>query len=289
MGLDPEAIIRSKQEDEATRGALRRLDDRLSQAGLVRRSQLGDGNCQFRSLAQQILRNPELHMFIRFMATEHMKRHYARDYAPLFDGEEDFMRYIATMRLPKTWGDEMTLRAVADAFKCSILVVTSDVQRWLLRFDPSPPEAGAAAANPPPTALLNNLVPTVVLAYQYPVHYDDVAVDAARVPDARCLVLPRSTDLAEIVAKTLGAFEADEAQWEDAADDFNRRDEWLDVRSHQQRPPPPVDAAHRHHYDHPPSHHQPPPPPPPIQQQQLKGNSNPSSASGTPRLKLSIR
>ena len=44
------------------------------------------------------------------------------------------------MRRSKTWGNELTLRAVADALGCVVHVVTSNEANWYLQYVPSVPQ-----------------------------------------------------------------------------------------------------------------------------------------------------
>ena len=50
--------------------------------------------------------------------------------------ENELDSYIEYMSRNRTWGDELTLRAAADCFGCTIHVVTSTDANWYLRYEP---------------------------------------------------------------------------------------------------------------------------------------------------------
>ena len=72
----------------------------------------------------------------------------------------EFGAYADEMAHSKTWGDELTLRAVADALGCTVHVVTSNEANWYLVYTP--------ADDKPVRKHL-------FLTYVAPVHYDALA------------------------------------------------------------------------------------------------------------------
>lgn len=89
------------------------LKQRLSYYGLHMLQVGGDGNCQFRSASQQLFGTEAHHGYVRQQAVEYMRSHKA-----LFSGfcadAVEFERYLARMERDRTWGDELTLRAISD-------------------------------------------------------------------------------------------------------------------------------------------------------------------------------
>ena len=119
-----------------------------------------DGNCQFRALAQQVFGDDvKYHAGVRKAIVERMRVDEAF-FGAMFDGADELDAYLATMAMPRTWGDELTLRAAADAFGVSVHVITSTETNWYLRYDPSDGSTPKAHA---------------FLTYVSPVHYDAVA------------------------------------------------------------------------------------------------------------------
>ncbi len=68
---------------------------------------------QFRSLADQLYRNPELHDVVRSRVVAHLRAH-RNVYAMYVPGS--FEQYCNDMALPTTWGDHVTLKAAAGEY-----------------------------------------------------------------------------------------------------------------------------------------------------------------------------
>ncbi|KAM0842080.1 hypothetical protein ACQ4PT_058589 [Festuca glaucescens] len=87
------------------------LLERLGTYGLAEYQIEGDGNCQFRALADQIFRNPDYHRHVRKAVVKQLKefrKHY-EGYVPL-----DYKVYLKKMKRSGEWGDHVTLQAAAD-------------------------------------------------------------------------------------------------------------------------------------------------------------------------------
>ncbi|KAJ9540385.1 LOW QUALITY PROTEIN: hypothetical protein OSB04_026891 [Centaurea solstitialis] len=107
--------------DEATSDH-QRLMDRLQLYDLVELKVSGDGNCQFRSLSDQIYRSSEHHKLVREQVAHQLKFYpelYAA-YVPM--AYDDYLKKIST---DGEWGDHVTLQAAADVFGVKIFVLTS--------------------------------------------------------------------------------------------------------------------------------------------------------------------
>ncbi|KZV25387.1 hypothetical protein F511_07271 [Dorcoceras hygrometricum] len=99
-----------------------RLADRLGTYGLAEMQIEGDGNCQFRAVADQLLRNPDYHKYIRKEVVKQLKHHKKlyESYVPM-----KYKSYIKSMKRLGGWGDHVTLQAAADRFEVKICLVTS--------------------------------------------------------------------------------------------------------------------------------------------------------------------
>ncbi|CAJ1355368.1 unnamed protein product, partial [Effrenium voratum] len=91
----------------------------------------GDGNCQFRTIAFNLFGNQEHHAAPRQAAVAHMKKH-TEFFGVFFEDQAEFSRYLKNMGRKGTWGDELTLRAVVEAYGCVAHVVTSEPSNWRL-------------------------------------------------------------------------------------------------------------------------------------------------------------
>ncbi|XP_055822792.1 OVARIAN TUMOR DOMAIN-containing deubiquitinating enzyme 9-like isoform X2 [Solanum dulcamara] len=89
-----------------------RLMDRLEVYDLVELKVSGDGNCQFRSLSDQIYRSTEHHKFVREQVVKQLKSHKElyEGYVPMVYDE-----YLKKMSKAGEWGDHVTLQAAADS------------------------------------------------------------------------------------------------------------------------------------------------------------------------------
>lgn len=105
---------------------LNKLDEcLLEEHDLVRKSVAGDGNCQFRAIADQLYGDQERHAEIRETAVAHIENN-SDDYLSFFESFEKFAEYVATVKKPQQWGDEITLRAAASAYQVKVRVITPD-------------------------------------------------------------------------------------------------------------------------------------------------------------------
>ncbi|KAE8690116.1 OTU domain-containing protein [Hibiscus syriacus] len=110
-----------------------RLYERLATYGLAELQIEGDGNCQFRALADQLFRNPDYHEHIRRQIVKqlkHSKKLY-ESYVPMkYKSYLKMMKKLDIesclwMNISGEWGDHITLQAAADRFGAKICLVTS--------------------------------------------------------------------------------------------------------------------------------------------------------------------
>jgi hypothetical protein len=158
------------------------LAARLAALGLQRERVAADGNCQFRALATLLLGSAERHAAVRAAAMAHLRAGSggggggsasAHDFASLFDTPAAFTRYCEDMSRPGTWGDELTLAAVANAYGVEIHVLQSTAENWHVFYAP-PPAAPAAARGAAAEAAAKTR--RVFVAYIAPVHYDAIVL-----------------------------------------------------------------------------------------------------------------
>ncbi|CAL0323069.1 unnamed protein product [Lupinus luteus] len=99
-----------------------RLSERLATYGLTELQMEGDGNCQFRALADQLFRNPDHHKYVRRQVTKQLKHNKTlyESYVPM-----KYNSYLKQMKKSGEWGDHITLQAAADRFDAKICLVTS--------------------------------------------------------------------------------------------------------------------------------------------------------------------
>ncbi|KAJ6986857.1 ATPase ARSA1-like [Populus alba x Populus x berolinensis] len=88
-----------------------RLLERLKLYDLVENKVQGDGNCQFRSLSDQLYDSPEHHKYVREQVIEQLKSQpqMYSSYVPMAYDD-----YLEKMSRSGEWGDHVTLQAAAD-------------------------------------------------------------------------------------------------------------------------------------------------------------------------------
>ncbi|CAL4889723.1 unnamed protein product [Urochloa decumbens] len=107
------------------------LLERLGTYGLAEYQIEGDGNCQFRALADQIFRNPDYHKHVRkAVVKQEFKKNY-EGYVPM-----EYKVYLKKMKRSGEWGDHVTLQAAADRFAAKICLLTSFRDTCLVEIVP---------------------------------------------------------------------------------------------------------------------------------------------------------
>ncbi len=144
------------QDDVLSEGV--RLRERLLSLGLRIDQQVGDGNCQFRSLARALFGTADRHMRVRRRACAYIAGEGRRRFQAYL-GPDGIDEYVARMSCDGTWGDELTLRAIAEEFSLVVSVITSAKSNFYLRYVPD--RVGRPNAE-------------VFLAYTSPCHYDRI-------------------------------------------------------------------------------------------------------------------
>ncbi|KAF1885692.1 hypothetical protein Lal_00039540 [Lupinus albus] len=124
-----------------------RLSERLATYGLTELQMEGDGNCQFRALADQLFRNPDHHKYVRRQVTKQLKHNkklyegyvpmkyksYLKQMKKLDIFPTNYraccntqtLTYMLSSNRSGEWGDHITLQAAADRFDAKICLVTS--------------------------------------------------------------------------------------------------------------------------------------------------------------------
>ena len=97
----------------------------LAEIGLVIKYMDGDGNCLFRSLADQLTGKQDNHLVFRFKVISYVETH--RDHFMLFmEDDEDFDDYVSRMKTTREWGGHQELYAASQTFRVNIVVHQAD-------------------------------------------------------------------------------------------------------------------------------------------------------------------
>mmetsp|Transcript_101730 Transcript_101730/g.270631 ORF Transcript_101730/g.270631 Transcript_101730/m.270631 type:complete len:280 (-) Transcript_101730:86-925(-) len=161
---------------DSGKGHSQSLDGRLSTFGMRMKEMEADGNCQFRTLAFNLFGEQAHHAVTRKAAVAHMRKH-SDFFSVLFESADEFKAYLRDMSRNRTWGDELTLRAVVEAYCCEAHVITSEGANWYLVYQPE-----ASGRPDPKIAACPKGLPQpkpgkqVFLSYISPVHYNSVVI-----------------------------------------------------------------------------------------------------------------
>ena len=130
VAAPPSAGERAYQVDHG------RLELRLEFYGLREKVVIGDGNCQFRALSDQLFRDGgEYHDVVRAAVIERLLAQ--RDAYEAYVAPEAYDAYVTKMSQLGEWGDHVTLQAAADAYSVTINVLTSYSENGFIEVVPS--------------------------------------------------------------------------------------------------------------------------------------------------------
>lgn len=137
----------------------------------------GDGNCQFRSFAFNLFGDQAHHAAVRKAAVAHIKNN-SDFYSLFFEDEREYKKFLRDMGKNRTWGDELTLRAVVEAYGCVAHVVTSEPSNWFLVYAPEDMSAvDSTIAVCPRGHQLPPKGKQVFLSYVSPIHYNAIVAN----------------------------------------------------------------------------------------------------------------
>ena len=165
------AKARRKANDTLYKKNWNAFNEQLHLYGLTLRKIESDGNCFFRSVADQILGQQDLHQEVREKICSYMLDH-PLDYAP-FVWDETFEQYIGKMKKSGCWGGASELSAAAKVYGVHITVHQLGAPRLENRYDPMSvtPDPDHPADLPLPVTAETR---TIHLAYHDAEHYSSV-------------------------------------------------------------------------------------------------------------------
>jgi len=109
----------------------------LNGVGLTIKYMDGDGNCLFRSVADQLTGNADgMHMDVRRKVMDYIAAH--KDHFSLFiEDDEPFDDYVERMRETREWGGDKELYAASQLFAVNVVVHQADAARprYVLQCD----------------------------------------------------------------------------------------------------------------------------------------------------------
>ncbi|KAI9507881.1 hypothetical protein F5148DRAFT_1284653 [Russula earlei] len=136
------------------------LTEQLRQLGLYAADTVGDGNCLFRALSDQLFGTESRHLQLRKDICDWIQSHSVR-YAPFVDDERGLDVHLSLMRQPATYGGHLELSAFAHMKKCNVKVIQPGLIyliEWAAGWDP----VAVAVAKEAPTSSTSSLATTLI-------------------------------------------------------------------------------------------------------------------------------
>jgi hypothetical protein len=150
----------SRKSRSALRDGIVLLSKRCDAIGACVVEMDDDGNCQFRALAHELYGDQAHHGHVRRRVIARLRAREP-EYRPYVGDGVKWLMYLERMARSCCWGDEVTLRAAAEAYSCVVHVLTSEAENWLLHY-------GAEQASEHSRECF--------LSYVSPIHYNVVAL-----------------------------------------------------------------------------------------------------------------
>jgi OTU domain-containing protein 3 len=122
---------RGKGDLDTYSRAFRKYTAQVARLGLFIRDMKGDGNCMFRSVADQLYSQEHRHAEVRGALCDFVEAH-RQDFEPFVEDDEDFDVYLARMRGDAEWGGNFELAAVVRCFGVHVIVHQLAAPRYQL-------------------------------------------------------------------------------------------------------------------------------------------------------------
>lgn len=108
------------------------LPSKMLEEGYIMRNVKGDGSCQFRAVAHELFGTENQHNYVRSEVINYLECNNYEFHEPVVRCNKQVYKvnnwneYLMIMKNPTSWGDNVTLQAVADVFKHQIIIIRSD-------------------------------------------------------------------------------------------------------------------------------------------------------------------
>ena len=111
------------------------LNKTLREKGLREKKIKGDGNCQFRAVADQLWGDEEKYNDVKLCAIHDLETNHSRDPEFMWPASEDD-GYIDRLKRNGTYGDDLTLHAIANDMGIRIIVISDHAHENVKYVEP---------------------------------------------------------------------------------------------------------------------------------------------------------
>ncbi|KXZ46175.1 hypothetical protein GPECTOR_46g244 [Gonium pectorale] len=111
------------------------LEAELASLGLRIKEIVGDGNCFFRALSDQLQGDEKSHGQLRARVVGYIGEHQD-DFAPFIEDDESFGSYVARMRKDGTWAGYMEVVAASRCLEANLTIYQAGQPRWRVLSQP---------------------------------------------------------------------------------------------------------------------------------------------------------
>ena len=167
---------KGKGDPDAYNRSFIKYSQQVGRLGLFIRDVKGDGNCMFRSVADQLYSQEHRHAEVRTALCNFVDEHRP-DFEPFVEDDEDFDVYLARMRTDGEWGGNFELAAVVRCFGVHVIVHQLSAPRYQLTNH----EGGSSR--------------TIHLSYHDGEHYNSVRVMGDEAHDGPAREIPKELKL----------------------------------------------------------------------------------------------
>ncbi|CAN0126375.1 unnamed protein product [Scytosiphon promiscuus] len=109
----------------------REFESQVEQIGCKIKFIEGDGNCLFRSLADQLDGRPQDHSSVRSKVMDHLEKN-REVFEPYVEDDESFDDYLARMRRDAEWGGNQELVAASQLYRANVVVHQFKAPRFFI-------------------------------------------------------------------------------------------------------------------------------------------------------------
>eukprot|EP00741_Cyanophora_paradoxa_P020258 tig00021238_g19552.t1 len=117
---------------------VKKLGDQVRLKGFRIVDVVGDGNCLFRSIADQLCGSQHRHAEYRKRIMDYIAAR-PDEYAPFMEDDKSFEQYVGEMQEDGEWGGQLEIVAACNAYRVNVVIHQVDSPAWeIVNFERAP-------------------------------------------------------------------------------------------------------------------------------------------------------